>query len=553
MTGLNTAWRTALGVLLLFGSALLHRQAVAHPLGNLSINHYSALHITREAIELHYILELAEIPTFQVLQETGLVPVPEHPSATLYLAQQSQMYATRLQLTLNAQPLALHPVSTAILFPPGAGGLPTLKLDIMYRAPYQALTSQTDYLLDYQDRNFPGRTGWQEIIATADTGVTVLQRSVPALDRSRALTAYPTDPLSSPPQMLTATVQFQHVAVPLSSPHPLLPAPPTAQPTMARTTQPQGVPQHAFTALITVPHLNVSTVALALALAAALGAFHALEPGHGKAVVAAYLVGTRGTARHAFSLGMIVTLTHTAGVYLLGGVTLYASRYIVPERLYPWLGILSGLLMTGLGVALLYQRWTARVAPHQHTHATPLEARPQGPELALAHSHAHPQPQAHCHAISSQAHRHEPTTAPLTRHQHQHQHQHQHHAHAHQHVVQAHQHDALLSWRALVTLGITGGLIPCPAALVVLLSAVVMQRIGFGLLLIVAFSMGLATVLIALGLLMVYARHFMRRFQGEGPLLQRWLPLTSAVLVTLFGLLVLGQTMIKSGIVQIRL
>jgi ABC-type nickel/cobalt efflux system permease component RcnA len=213
-------------------------------------------------------------------------------------------------------------------------------------------------------------------------------------------------------------------------------------------------------------------VCLALTVAAGLGAFHALEPGHGKTVVAAYLVGARGTAWHALCLGLMVTATHTAGVYLLGLVTLYASHYVVPERLYPWLGILSGLTVAGLGCALFLRRYTGE----DHTHA---------------HGHTHGHSHTHAH------------TAGYTH---------------HHHVHKTHHHPSpgeTVSLRQLLALGVTGGIVPCPAALVVLLSAVALQRVGFGLLLIVAFSVGLATVLIAVGLLMVYARRCMSRFHGS--------------------------------------
>ena len=94
---------------------------------------------------------------------------------------------------------------------------------------------------------------------------------------------------------------------------------------------------------------------------------------------------------------------------------------------------------------------------------------------------------------------------------------------------------------------------PCPAALVVLLSAIALQRIDFGLLLITAFNTGLATVLIAVGLLMVYARRFMGHFQGEGPLIRRWLPLTSAATITVFGLAMVVQALVAAGVIHLRL
>ena len=260
-------------------------------------------------------------------------------------------------------------------------------------------------------------------------------------------------------------------------------------------------------------------VCLALAVAVGLGALHALEPGHGKTVVAAYLVGTRGTLGQALSLGLIVTATHTAGVYLLGVVTLALSHYIVPERLYPWLGVLAGVLMTGLGCGLFLRRYAGAPEVHHHGHRH-------------AYGHAHP------HAQGS-SHRHEPIP----------------YAHPSTHEILHHPHTVgePISRRALLALGITGGIVPCPAALVVLLSAIALHRVGFGLLLIVAFSVGLAIVLITLGLVMVSARQALARFQGEGRLLTRWLPLTSAAVITVFGMVMIVQALVTAGLVQIRL
>jgi ABC-type nickel/cobalt efflux system permease component RcnA len=260
-------------------------------------------------------------------------------------------------------------------------------------------------------------------------------------------------------------------------------------------------------------------VCLALIVAVGLGALHALEPGHGKTVVAAYLVGSRGTPRHALYLGLIVTATHTAGVYLLGAVTLYLSHYVVPERLYPWLGGISGLLITGLGCGLFLRRYVGESQAHAHAHRQP-------------HSHCHPHTHAHAHSHGTV-----------------------HHDHASPHEASHAQSsvEAPISCRALLALGVTGGIVPCPAALVVLLSAIALQRVGFGLLLIVAFSVGLAGVLITLGLLMVSARHVMARVQGEGQLMTRWLPLTSAAVITAFGLAMIAQAFVTAGMVQIRL
>ncbi len=238
------------------------------------------------------------------------------------------------------------------------------------------------------------------------------------------------------------------------------------------TPSPQRSPRDAFTQLVTARELSLTVLLVALIVAAGLGAVHALEPGHGKTVVAAYLVGSRGTAAHAFWLGLIVTASHTAGVYLLGAIVVYASRHVVPEQLYPWLGAGSGLMIAGLGAVLFFRRYAAR---EYHTH-------PHG-------------------------------------------------AGSHHHHVPAGE----VSAGQLFALGVSGGIVPCPGALVVLLGALAFGRVGLGLLLIVAFSVGLAAVLIAIGLLMVYAGRVMARFHGDGPLLTRWVPLGSAAVVTLLG------------------
>ena len=209
----------------------------------------------------------------------------------------------------------------------------------------------------------------------------------------------------------------------------------------------QATPRNSFTELIATENLGLGIILIALGVAVGLGAFHALEPGHGKTLVAAYLVGSRGTVQHAFLLGLIVTAAHTAGVYLLGAVTLYASQYIVPERLYPWLGVVSGVLIAGLGAVLLVRRYLGKdgLSNHHHHHHHHLD-----------HSHS---PDDHDH--------------------HHHHHRGDGHSHDHGHAHGDHDVDRQVSFRELLTLGISGGIVPCPAALVVLLSAVSMQRIGF--------------------------------------------------------------------------
>ena len=506
--------------LILLGILLTPWVSLAHPLGNFSISHYTSIRVERDTVELRYILDLAEIPTFQEIQATGIVPEEGHPSLPGYLARQTAVLQAGLWLEVDGQRLSLQGVASEILFPAGAGGLPTLKLGLRYRVPLALLAAAAGHQLFYRDSNFPGRAGWQEIIAGAGPGVTVVQSTVPATDRSRALTDYPTDLLNSPPQVREAQVVFMLAPPPQEVVAVDTPIPP------ALTANRQGTPRSAFTDLVTTPQLRLGVVCLALAVAAGLGALHALEPGHGKTVVAAYLVGTRGTTRHALALGLIVTATHTLGVYLLGAVTLYASLYVVPERLYPWLGVLSGLTIASLGGWLLVRRSAGHVQAHTHAHGS---------------THAHPHTQA---STGVHAHRHADHAVPA-----HHQRPEADEAHGHRDREAG----TTVSFRALLTLGVTGGIVPCPAALVVLLSAVTWRRVGFGMLLIVAFSVGLAAMLIALGLLMVYAQRFMARFQGEGRLFTRWLPLTSAALITLSGVVLVVQALVAAGVLQRRL
>ncbi len=235
--------------------------------------------------------------------------------------------------------------------------------------------------------------------------------------------------------------------------------------------------------------LSLGLIAAAVALALFLGAAHGLEPGHGKTIVAAYLVGSRGTIGNAFFLGGVVSLTHTLSVILLGLVALFASQYVLPEQIFPYLGTASGLLIIGLGTWLLVNHLRGRTFGHSHAHG--------------AHYHSHAE-----------------------EHHHDHPHGEHHHGHGHAHGV---------SSKGLLTLGISGGIVPCPGALVILLLAVALHRIAFGLLLLVAFSVGLAAILIAIGVLIVKARPLVEHFSGDGRWIQR-LPIASAVVIIAVGL-----------------
>jgi nickel/cobalt transporter (NicO) family protein len=509
MTDKSVRWYLCLAALAVVGALTMPHLGSAHPLGNFSISHYAAIRLESDAVVLRYIIDMAEIPTFQEIQHAQIVPQEGHPSLPAYLAQQVDVLRSGLILELNGARLALSSEGNEVIFPPGAGGLPTLKLGMRFRAALDNAAAATAYELRYRDTNFPGRAGWKEIIATAGQEIILMSSDVPERDRSRELADYPTDLLNSPPQDVEARVIFARGNVIADG---VLPG---VDPVRLEVNR-QRTPRGSFTELVTAPQLGLGIVLVAMAVAVGLGAFHALEPGHGKTVVAAYLVGSRGTAWHALMLGLIVTATHTAGVYALGAVTLFASHYVVPERLYPWLGVTSGLIIAGLGLSLFLRRYAGSDYPQSSTQAH-------------GHSHTHDPHHDHTQALGVE-----------------HTHAHHHHTHRHQHPP------STVSLRDLLALGVTGGIVPCPAALVVLLSALSLNRVGFGLLLIVAFSIGLAAVLIAIGILMAYAHRLMARFQGDGVLITRWLPLTSAAAMTGFGMAIALQALVSANILRIQ-
>jgi nickel/cobalt transporter (NicO) family protein len=226
-----------------------------------------------------------------------------------------------------------------------------------------------------------------------------------------------------------------------------------------------------------------------------LGAAHALTPGHGKTIVAAYLVGSRGTLKHAAFLGAMVTFTHTVSVFALGLATLFFYRFVMPETVTQWLGVISGLSIVGIGLWMAYTRWRAASHPHDHHHD---------------HDHAHS-------------------------HDHSHDHHHDHGHHHHSHIPNE------LSWGGLVALGASGGLVPCESALVLLLGAIALRRVGFGLLLLVSFSAGLAIVLMAIGAIVLYARNLLpERRSSHANAFFRYIPVASAAIVTVVGLIMTG-------------
>jgi ABC-type nickel/cobalt efflux system permease component RcnA len=538
--------RGALAALATIGLVFFPSALSAHPMGNFSISHYAGIRLEGDFVEIRYLIDMAEIPTFQEMRQTGIGAQPEDPKVVAYLADRAETLKQGLVVTINGKVLALDVVTREILFSQGAGNLPTAKFGIVYRGVLPQICSVSQCQLSYRDVNYPERAGWKEVIVNSGQRIAVENSTAPARDRSAQLSNYPTDLVTSPPQELEAEIFF-HATTDVASAS-ARPAEgksvarmggtvgshateirtskrvePTKSPASAASAQvqielkanQQSTPKNAFTELMAAKQIGLGVALLAALIAAGLGALHALEPGHGKTIVAAYLVGSRGTAYHAVLLGMIVTVSHTAGVYLLGAVTLYAQKYILPDRLYPFLGVLSGMLIAGMGFYLFLQRYAGADSAHSHGpggHQHLLNFPPKGSDAEVP-------------GIARRQSVLDARGAPTGR----------------------------VPARQLLVLGITGGTIPCPAALVVLLSAVALHRVGFGLFLIAAFSLGLAVVLVAMGLLAVYAGRIMSRLPVEGPVVQKWLPLTSAAMITILGCAIAVRGLVAAGIVQIRI
>jgi nickel/cobalt exporter len=494
----------------------------AHPMGNFSINHYSKLNVGQKSVQIRYVIDMAEIPTFQEMREFNLQPDPASAEVAHYLTTQADKLASGLSLLIDGRPVRLASGSRRVQFAEGAGGLSTMKIELVFDGDIEASPASRNLI--WTDRNFPDRAGWKEIVVVAD-GVQLLNSSASATDRSNELSIYSTDAIASPPQDLSAEVTFQS----LNQPSPLTGSVPKARkpdpeitslsrtpamntvrespilktPLRPNPVQAQNTPRNRFTQLIsTQGDLSLWVLLSAGLIAAGLGALHALEPGHGKTIVAAYLVGSRGTAAHAGLLGLVVTASHMAGVYLLGIATLYASRYIVPDQLYPWLGVISGLSVAAIGIVVFLRHWTGESGDHSHA---------SGEE--------------HSHWFSSRTKTATSSEASTKR-------------------------ERPLSLRELCILGITGGIVPCPAALVVLLSAFSLHRIGFGLFLITAFSAGLAFVLVMAGLVVVYAkRAISSRFRLENRMVRN-LPLVSSAFMIAMGIGLVLSSGVSPGVWQ---
>ncbi|MCU1262023.1 MAG: high-affinity nickel-transporter [Bryobacterales bacterium] len=557
---------TLLGLLGL--TAILH----AHPMGNFSVNHYARIQVAPDGANVLFILDLAEIPTFELMQKWGVqagVPVEQlRPNAV----EEAREWSRQLRMSVDGRRVVPVFEGAEITIAAGAGGLPVAQIRSHLKI------AGAGGKLDYEDRTYPDRTaGWKEIVVVAKPGATIERATQGGQERSQALTAYPQDASVAPPQDLKASVTWSggrgaNPVVSQTAPEPRNEAPqapvPAAvpaegprietAPTVAEPNAKGTVKRGDFLSrTLQGREIGWGLGLICMAVAFWFGALHALEPGHGKTMVAAYLVGSRGTPKHAVLLGGMVTFTHTISVFILGLVTLFLSRYIMADVLSKILGIVSGLTIVWIGGILLYRRLKALrgAADHSHGHSHSHDHHHHDHDHGHSHSHDHEHAHAHSHS-HAEAHVHGPSghTHVHAPHDHGHSHSHDHHEHHHHehahdgltHTHDGHTHSHVpegeISLKSLMVLGASGGLVPCPSALVLLLSAIAIGRTGFGMLLLVSFSLGLALVLMATGLLVLYAKSlFPDRKSGRPSPFFRVMPVISAAIILIIGIVLTGN------------
>jgi nickel/cobalt transporter (NicO) family protein len=438
--------------------------ASAHPLGNFTVNLYSGIHVVPGEIRIDYVVDMAEIPTFQAMPSIdtdgeGTVSATE---GAAWAARRAPRLLANLTLTVDGEPLVLEVRSADARLRAGQGGLWILRFEGVFAADIDR-TGQ----IAYRDDNAADTIGWREITVVGEDGEAIEDSSVPSESVSDALLSYPQDLLSSPLHVTSMQASFA----------PGVSVGGTSQTHASADEARPGVDLGAFASL--VDNHGIVLVLLAFALAVAFGAWHALLPGHGKTLMAAYMVGSETKVRQAVAVGSAVAVMHTASVLGLGLLVITLEQTFRPESLYPWLGLLSGLVAIGLGAYLTIGRLTAWSAARG----------------AEAHEHDHQAGHDDSHGL--------PEGVSLT------------------------------SKRGMLALALAGGILPSPSALIVMLGAINAHRVGYGIGLIVAFSVGLALALIVVSLGALRARAAMANrlssFWG------RLVPVLSASAIVLVG------------------
>jgi nickel/cobalt exporter len=513
---------TSVVVALLASAAFLlsgARAAQAHPLGNFTTNHLVRVKPDRAAVRVRYVLDLAEIPAFSV--ERGLDPNARPSAAALerWGRAESATILAGLAVAADGRPVPLTAGPVSVRERPGAAGLHTLYLTLDAGGALPAGTKS----LTVRDGTYPGRLGWKDVVA-GDTA-----------EPTNGLTQYPAAVIGSPRARSAVALDLAEGRIAGTHDLAAVESAPDGSPSLARN--------DALGTLLARGDAGALAVLLALLVAIALGGLHALEPGHGKTLLAVSLVGARATSSQALILASALTVAHTAGVIALGLVVLVAAKWVVPEQIYPWITLLSGVLVAVIGARAL-SRALRRRGMTVHAHA----ASPQ------AHAHPHDGTHDHAHA-DDRVHIHPHTHDHAHPHDHPHDHdhahgEHHHHdelddeAHARAHMIPG---QAPLSFPTAVAAAASGNIAPCPAALVVLLAAISLHKVAWGLAIVVAFGFGLAAVLTLLGIAVVRGAGWLSQ-RPSFDRLTRLAPIVSASVIALVGAVTVAQGFAAQGV-----
>ena len=463
--------------------------AFAHPLGNFTVNLASRVEMAPGRVHIGYVVDLAEIPAQQARPDADDDGDDTLSRAELdsWAREAAGDIERNLSLTVDGTRVALRRDCAAASESPGQAGLPVLRLD----AGFSGTVPETGSVV-YRDGNYPGNIGWHEVTAAGVDGVGLEGSTVPVRSVSDGLRSYPRDLLSSPLDVRGTSFTYG------PGPSEASASPSCAGASAGGTGARQGG-DGGFADLVSRSDLGAGVIALSLLLALGFGALHAIGPGHGKTLMAAYLVGADGRPRQAVAVGAAVAVMHTASVLALGVLVLSLERTFPPERVYPWLGLASGLVALGLGAALLVRllgTW-ANVRRTQREHGDDAD------DARATEVHRHARGELD-HDDGPGVHAHRVPDSPV------------------------------LSRRGLMALAVAGGILPSPTALVALLSAVSFQRLAFGLALIAMFSVGLAASLIVVGLLALRARDAVSTRLSTG--LGRLIPVLSASVIVAVGI-----------------
>jgi len=539
--------------------------ASAHPLGNFTVNHYDGLRLYTDHVTDNGVEDVAEIPT---LQRQGLIDTDGNgrlsdAERAAYAGRQCQAMARAVSVVVGGRRVVFAVTSSSYVERPGAIHLSAARLECDLSGPIR-VSGRTGVQVD---SSWDGAgVGWHEVTAVGD-GVALDRSPFQASSISRELRSYPNNLLSSPLDVRSGSFDVTPGAG--SSTYQAARHLPVAGFLVRKL---NGLAT-AFNDTVGAKHLTLGVGLLAIVLSVLLGAGHAFLPGHGKTIMAAYLVGRRGRLRDVVTVGATVTITHTAGVLLLG-LAISTTSAFAPTAAEQYLGVVSGLIVALVGVGLLVsalrRRRTPGVAgalrgaPHvgevvQELHLDAADAVPAGAVLraegggdvavlAPAHPHEHPRPHPHPHP-----HNHGASDAGHDHAAHDHAaDDHAAHDHgAHDHGAGSHTHgfgrrhshtpsEGGFSRGGLVGLGVAGGLVPSPSALLVLLAATALGRTVFGVVLVLGYGLGMAGALSAAGLLLVKLRGRLDRY-ADSPRLARAdrllaaLPVLTALLVLAVG------------------